>query len=326
MMALALLLLAVNSASAGSLTPAAAPTDSASAMFTLEDLYNRLNLGTAGSKRSGAFAEHGSSPGSTMHNLNDVMSKTPAVDVSGAADGEVLTGKKYWGLTTDQWGPRVGAMPNVGAQNVMPTTASQTITQGYHDGTGKVAGDTDLVTGNIKAGTTIFGVTGKTEVVDTTSGDAVTGEIFSGKKAWVDGNEVTGTLETKTLSAASDTVAAGYYIATTLSFVDIDLVAGNIRAGVDIFGVVGNSAVVNTASGTATAGELLYTRTAWVNGQEIAGTRLGGVILKAGGSFSAEKRWYDNADGTITDVTTGLVWLKTYLLPTEPSQRHLRTR
>jgi len=53
-----------------------------------------------------------------------------------------------------------GTMTNVGQQNVTPGTAAVTIGQGHHDGTGSVAGDVDLVAGNIKSGVNIFGVTG----------------------------------------------------------------------------------------------------------------------------------------------------------------------
>jgi hypothetical protein len=53
-----------------------------------------------------------------------------------------------------------GAMTNVGQTNIMPGTAAHTIPQGYHDGTGEVAGDANLVAGNIKQGVTTFGVTG----------------------------------------------------------------------------------------------------------------------------------------------------------------------
>lgn len=222
---------AISAVFAGDLNPSAAPADAASAMFTLEDLYNRLLSGTPGAKRSGGFTEPGAAPGSTMHSINDLMNMAPAVDAAGAAPNEVLSGKKYWSLTTGQWGPRTGTMPSVGAQNLTPGAASQTITAGYHDGTGKVGGDANLVTGNIKAGTTIFGVTG-------------------------------------------------------------------------------DSNVVNTSSGNATAGEILLGRNAWVSGQQVNGTLTGGVVLKAGGTFSPAKRWYDNGDGTITDTTTGLVWLK----------------
>jgi hypothetical protein len=74
-----------------------------------------------------------------------------------AAVGDVLSGKTFSSST----GLGVtGTMVNVGQQNVMPGTQPVTITQGYHDGSGTVAGDTDLAAGNIKSGVTIFGVTG----------------------------------------------------------------------------------------------------------------------------------------------------------------------
>ena len=47
---------------------------------------------------------------------------------------------------------------------------------------------------------------------------------------------------TQTLSSANDTVAAGYYAATTLSAVDTDLAAGNIKSGTTIFGILGTLA------------------------------------------------------------------------------------
>ena len=57
----------------------------------------------------------------------------------------------------------IGTLPNVGQQNVMPGTTAQAITQGYHDGTGEVAGDADLVAENIRNDITIFGVSGTYE-------------------------------------------------------------------------------------------------------------------------------------------------------------------
>ncbi len=99
----------------------------------------------------------------------------------------------FWGLDAGAWGEQAGTMPNIGPQNVTPGTTAQTITQGYHDGTGSVDGDPNLATGNIRSGVTIFGVSGAWSVVDTSSGDAVAGDILTGKTAWVDGAEVTGT-------------------------------------------------------------------------------------------------------------------------------------
>ena len=53
---------------------------------------------------------------------------------------------------------------------------------------------------------------------DTDSGDATAGEILNGKKAWVDGVEVTGTISTKTstdlvVSGKKVSTPAGYYAA-----------------------------------------------------------------------------------------------------------------
>ena len=65
---------------------------------------------------------------------------------------------------------------------------------------------------------------------------------------------IDGTIQTRTLSAGSNTVLAGYYNATTLSSIDTDLTAANIASGTDLFGVTGTATI---ASGTATAGQVL---------------------------------------------------------------------
>ena len=145
---------------AGSLDAPAAPGSSSSAMYTLDGIYNRLNSGAAGAKRSGAFTKPSAVPGSSGHTLDEVMGKTPTADNNGAMAAEVWSGKAFWGLRTNGWGPLTGTMTNVGTQNITPGTSAQTITQGYHDGTGSVEGDADLVAGNIRCGVTIFGVTG----------------------------------------------------------------------------------------------------------------------------------------------------------------------
>jgi len=51
-------------------------------------------------------------------------------------------------------------MPNNGAVTITPGAAEQTIAAGYHNGSGTVAGDADLVASNIVSGVNIFGVTG----------------------------------------------------------------------------------------------------------------------------------------------------------------------
>ncbi|MBF0405705.1 MAG: DUF1566 domain-containing protein, partial [Candidatus Riflebacteria bacterium] len=124
----------------------------------------------------------------------------------------------------------------------------------------------------IKSGTTIFGVEGDSNVVNTSSGDALAAELMSGKKAWVDGAEVTGTIQTQTLANNSLNVPVGFYTTTTLDAVDSDLTAANIKSGATIFGVEGDSNVVNTSSGDALAAELMSGKKAWVDGAEVTGT------------------------------------------------------
>jgi hypothetical protein len=144
---------------AGSLDSPAPPGDPASGMYPLSDICNRLETGAPGAKRS--FIEVNSGPSPSNCTLNQVMEKAPAKDNSnGAHPSEVVTGKKYWGLTEGNWGPRTGTQPNQGAVTITPTTTDQPINAGYHNGSGIVKGDPNLRPENIRAGVTIFGVTG----------------------------------------------------------------------------------------------------------------------------------------------------------------------
>ncbi|MCF8146192.1 MAG: DUF1566 domain-containing protein [Deltaproteobacteria bacterium] len=75
-MVLGVLLLSVTAVAwAGSLDDIGAPTSADSAMYTLEDVYNRLNSNTQATKRSGAFTEPSAGPDSTGHTLDQVYEK-----------------------------------------------------------------------------------------------------------------------------------------------------------------------------------------------------------------------------------------------------------
>ncbi len=151
--------------------------------------------------------------------------------------------------------------------------ANDTVEAGLYEATTLSAVDTDLNADNIKAGVTIFGIAGAAGVQDIADADLTVAEAPTGKKFYaVSGGVKTGT-GTKTLSAANDTVSAGYYAATTLSAVDADLASGNIKSGVTIFGVAGDSAVVDTtiAADFAIAGRLKTGDKAYTNGSLITG-------------------------------------------------------
>lgn len=138
--------------------PGQIPADTLS--YTLADVYNRLQTGASGAQMG--FTEPSVAPGvGTGHTLNEVMYIAPEKDdTDGAAPGDVLGGRVYWGLTSGDWGPSIGTMANRGAVTIVPTTTQQAIPQGYHDGDGAVEGDADLVANHIKAGVTLFGVEG----------------------------------------------------------------------------------------------------------------------------------------------------------------------
>ena len=77
-------------------------------------------------------------------------------DSGDASATQILSGKIAW-----VGGQAVtGTMTDVEQQTITPSTSNQTITQGYHNGTGYCAGDSDLTAGNIMADVNIFGVTG----------------------------------------------------------------------------------------------------------------------------------------------------------------------
>lgn len=231
-------------------------------------------------------------------------------DSGTAAAAEILAGKIAWVDGTQI----VGTMDNVGQQNITPGTSDQAITSGYHDGTGHVTGDADLISSNIRSGVSIFGVDGNSDVVDTSSGDALVSQIVSGKKAWVDGVELTGTLadvgqQIITPGTSDQVITTGYHNGTGYVLGDPDLVSSNIRNGANLFGVAGDANVVNTSSGNAIASEISSSKIAWVDGVQITGT----ADIYAYGDNSAAKvlttasaaGTYDASDLSVSTVKKG---------------------
>jgi hypothetical protein len=180
--------------------------------FSLEDVYQRLTSGAAGSKRS--FTEPAVAPGTgTMHTINDIMAAAPEQDDdTGAIASDVAPGKTFWGLTDGEWGLQTGTMP-VGS-DVLGEDGSLTfnIPDACYSGNTATARDADLLAENIKSGVEIFGVTGAVpEGADVTGGE---GEL-------------------------SFAIPEGCYAGNTATARDGDLLAGNIKSGVDLFGVTG---------------------------------------------------------------------------------------
>ncbi|MCP4700634.1 MAG: DUF1566 domain-containing protein [Gammaproteobacteria bacterium] len=315
---------------AGDLNSPTGPTAAESAMVRLEDICNRLESGTAGSKRTGAFTEPAVGPGATGCTLNEAMDKAPEVDAAGALPAEVANGKKFWGLTSGgNWGLQTGSgtlatgtaaaaevlsgktfsnasgagtgtMTNAGAQNITPGISDQLISQGYHNGSGQVAGDADLVAGNIKTGVTLFGVTGSvTEATGTAAAsDVLSGQTFSHASGAGTGTMTNAGAQNIMPGTAAQPITQGYHNGSGQVAGDVDLVPGNIKSGVPIFGVSGSYGGTCTYnSGREKSGQT----TSYQSGDD--GTWQKGAALPS-------PRFTDNDDGSITDNLTGLIWLK----------------
>ena len=141
-----------------------------------------------------------------------------------AGDSQVLAGSTYY--NSDAKTKRTGTMTNRGAvSQTLNCGGSYTIPAGYHNGGGKVTANS---------------------LASQTSANATAAYISSGKTAWVNGSKLTGTLaiqggstttpgtSNKTIVSASKHVTGNIIVAGSGN-----LTAGNIKKGVNIFGVTG---------------------------------------------------------------------------------------
>ena len=84
-----------------------------------------------------------------------------------AGSGQILSG--YQAINEDGEG-LTGSIPSQGAQTITPGTNNKTIAAGrYLSGVQTIAGDADLVAGNIRSGANIFGVAGSVQATGSAS-------------------------------------------------------------------------------------------------------------------------------------------------------------
>lgn len=122
-----------------------------------------------------------------------------------ATAGDVLSSKYFYtsGGTKTQ-----GSIASKSSSDLTASTLTVTAPAGYYaSAASKTCSDANLVSGNIKSGVTIFGVSGASNVVDTTiaSGGASAGNIVNGYKAYVNGALVEGNASMVSVSQDSTT-------------------------------------------------------------------------------------------------------------------------
>ena len=171
---------------------------------------------------------------------HDGTGKVTANSLASQTDGTATAAQILKDQTAYVDGVKVtGTMPNNGAvaPSALGAGGSYTIPAGYHNGSGKVT---------VQSLATL-----------TASGDATAAQILSGKKAYVDGTLVTGTMtnqgaKTSSLNCGgSYTIPAGYHNGS-----------GKITA----------NSLSSQTDATATAAYIRSGYTAWVKGSKLTGT------------------------------------------------------
>jgi hypothetical protein len=119
---------------AGQIDSLEAPTHADAQMYTLKQIYDRLNTGAESAEMT-TFTEPDSGPGSTMNTLDKIMGKAPSVDdTDGAGVADVGSGKKFWGLTSGAWGLQTGTGTIATYDAPVPKTGQTTSYADYDDG------------------------------------------------------------------------------------------------------------------------------------------------------------------------------------------------
>lgn len=218
-----------------------------------------------------------------------------------------------------------GTIQNKDAETYVPNNTDQVISAGqYLSGDQIISGDTNLVPENIREGISIFGVDGSMvadEGIDTSDATATETDLANGKTAYVDGEKITGSIntindgESATVDAFqiwydknNDNVnfiyknndadillrkgSLFYVEMSSLNCGDAtasDVIAGKTftsKAGVKVTGTHECSGA-DTADATATASDIASGKTAYVQGEKITGTAVfGATVLTATSTLS----------------------------------------
>ena len=183
-----------------------------------------------------------------------------------------------------------------GGKKVSLDATTDTVKAGYYAATTLHAVDPALKPANIAVSTAIFGVIG-TYTSDATAQEAniLTGQTFYAGAGGVlrTGNVPVGASQTGAQDALIVSIPNGIYSGSdkTATARDDHLVVGNIKKGVAIFGITGTFA----GGGLPDTGQTVDYTTTFGEDSDYVGAQL---------------NYTDNSDGTVTDMNTGLMWVK----------------
>ncbi|MBF0244088.1 MAG: hypothetical protein HQL31_02285 [Planctomycetes bacterium] len=172
----------------------------------------------------------------------------------------------------------VGLISSQGSVFVQPGNVNQSLPSAYYSYI-TIYGNANLQAANIVSGANIFGVVGNavfsgTDVSATTitPSDVLNGGIFYDSS----GTQRTGSISNNGAAVFSpgfsqQTPASGYYSSITVEG-NANLLPSHILAGVEVFGVIGDNAIMDTSAGNALASDIIPGKVAFVNGNLILGS------------------------------------------------------
>jgi hypothetical protein len=165
---------------------------------------------------------------------------TKASAEGNAVVANVLAGSTF---SNDNDTGLIGTMTEMGTVAITPTANAQVFPSGHYD-SGVILGDVNLISANIQSGVVIFGVSGDTNVVNTSNSNATSANIREDVTAYVKGLHLQGTMpnvgrQDITPSTANQSILRGYHDNFGSVQGSANLIASNIKAGVTIFGVTG---------------------------------------------------------------------------------------
>lgn len=189
---------------------------------------------------------------------------TPTEDEQTAVEANVYT----LGLV------KIGAIPNDYVGSGITTRSSSSLT---------ASGATVTVPAGYYPTQMTKSVTTTTQASPTASINTSTGLItatHTQTAGYVTAGTKTGTLQltvkgatTYTPGTTSQTISANQYLTGAQTIAgDVDLIAANIKSGVQIFGVTGTYAGLDTSDATAAAADIVSGKTAYVDGREVEGS------------------------------------------------------
>lgn len=207
------------------------------------------------------------------------------------------------------------------AATYTPGTSNQSIASGqYLSGAQTIKGDSNLIASNIKKGVTIFNVTGSyneatggptlqsktvspsesTQTVSPDSGyDGLSKVTVNAISSTYVGSDVTKkSAATYTPKTTDQSIASGQYLSGTQTIKgDANLVAGNIKSGVSIFGVTGTYTGGGSSGGSGNNNVEAYAVTS-INPSVSFKTASGTIKIWGYGTISSSSGW----GGTTTSL------------------------